>query len=116
MPLLQELQPLLLPPDGDPLQPPGLQRFKAYLQLVAEASEAQLSQSKLEAAQPHSNEPAELINLTASSAVVLQLAVQLCQQVPKDNLSEVTKQDMNNRHLHLRLSGQLSCLCHLSHG
>lgn len=83
---------MLLPPEGGgaPLQPGGLQRFEAYLQLVSEALEAQLCESSTEGSQGRCMP--ELVNLTAASAVVLQLAVQLCQAVPLEDLPKVSKQ------------------------
>ena len=89
MPLLEELQPLLLPPEQSCLQPKGLQRFKAYFQLVNDALEALLSTSSLEGAPARGQNPADLLSLDAASSVVLQLAVQLCQGIPSDKLSEV---------------------------
>ena len=90
IPLLEELQPLLLPPEGKPLQPQGLQRFKAYLQLVTDSLEALLLGSPPLNSQPVSRGPAVLTNMTAASAVVLQFAVWLCQPVPHDSLPQVT--------------------------
>ena len=91
VPLLEELQPLLLPPERTCLQPTGLQRFKAYFQLVSDAVEALLSTSSLEGAHAVGQNPADLLSLDAASTVVLQLAVQLCQAIPSDKLSEVCK-------------------------
>lgn len=90
MPLLEELQPLLLAPESKPLQPPGLQRFKAYLQLSSDSLETLLSRSTPLNSQPASRGPAELTNVNAASAVVLQFAIGLCQSVPHDSLSQVT--------------------------
>lgn len=91
VPLLEELQPLLLPPEQSCLQPIGLQRFRAYFQLVNDALEALLSTSSLEGAPALGQNPADLISLDAASTVVLQLAAQLCQAMPSDKLSEVCK-------------------------
>lgn len=111
---MQELGPLLIPPDNMPLEHTGLQRFKQYFEALAHALLAcQADEAALHA--PAAAHPAHVASdgfhwscLTVPAGNVLMLVATLAQQLPMTACCEVTAQFLETFLKHCTTAEQMS--------
>ena len=92
MVLMQELEPLLTPPDSMPMEHTGLQRFKQYFNALAHALPAcKADEPALKAAHPEvpATHGFHWTSLTVPAVNVLMLIARLTQQLPVTACCEV---------------------------
>lgn len=99
MVLMQELGPLLTPPDNMPLEHTGLQRFKRYFNAIAQALPACQADDPASAAADAEKPATDGLHwtcLTVSAVNILTLVAKLTQHLPATACCEVTACLVNN--------------------